>query len=220
MIKKLFVAVMCSIILLGAGSKTVEASEKDTVPVEVQIDYSSRQDNPNGTTSYNVINAEDVASQYGVSNPKEVKLTYFNREDKNVPSPRSTYLSNLIYEGEACGTQQIARASSYNSSNKTVTKTISLSGTVSNSYSTNIGGSVGISSSSISAGVGFDVTASWTQSDSTQVTLAPKESVTVYGYELFDCYSFDIINDPLFGGAEVVGYGNAFRCVGMCTIVE
>ena len=57
-------------------------------------------------------------------------------------------------------------------------------------------------------------------SDSTEVELAPGESVTVEAHTLYDIYSFDIIDDPLFGEQEIIGSGDAYHAVGFCTVVK
>lgn len=57
-------------------------------------------------------------------------------------------------------------------------------------------------------------------SDSTEVTLLPGESIEVYAYPLYDVYRFDIINNPLFGDEEKVGFGDAFECKGFCTVTS
>lgn len=223
MVKKICAVALCSFMLTASSALPVMASDTKNVeiaPVEIQVDYTSEKSNIDGTSTYDVINADEVAAFYGIDNPKEVKVTTFNKESKPIPAPRSIYINNVKAPKAACGAKEITRNSAVNNSNKTITKTITLTGGVSNTYSTSVEGGLNVEVASISAAVGFDVTDSWEMSDSTEVVLQPRETVSVTAYPLYDVYRFDVINDPIFGGPEKIGYGDAFECKGFCTVIN
>ena len=64
------------------------------------------------------------------------------------------------------------------------------------------------------------MTYSWTMSDSTQVELAPGESVTVTAFPLYDIYEFDVYRSSFWTGTTKVGSGLAYETTGFCTVVS
>ena len=95
-------------------------------------------ENADGTVTYDILNAADLAMAWGIdeSDIKEVKYVAFNRIDESHPAPRASIsIENIEGPFEACGVDLIARNSATNYTNKTITKNITLTGTVSNSYS-------------------------------------------------------------------------------------
>lgn len=225
MLKKFCVVVMCSLLFVSNLS-TASAAGTSIMPVDIQVDYGSVISSTDETITYGTLNPDEIAAYYGIDDPKEVSVTIFTGEREKAPVLAADtysvglYIDNVKGPNGACGAKEITRNGATNSSNKTVTKTITLTGTVSNTYSTSVDAGIDVEVASISSGVGFDVTDSWSMSDATQVDLEPYESVMVYAYPLYDVYSFDVINDPLFGGPEEVGYGYAYECMGFCTVVR
>lgn len=71
----------------------------------------------------------------------------------------------------------------------------------------------------ISAGVRFDVTKTWTMTDSTTVELKPGQTVTVYAKPLYAMYSFEVRFQPMFGSSTHVGFGTAGQAIGICTVI-
>ena len=136
-------------------------------------------------------------------------------------------MDNITGPYLACGTDTIVKVSAANNLDKTITKIITLTGTISNTYSQKLDEGVKIDVVKISAAVGFDVTKSWSISDSTgveleptEVDLEPGEIVTVTAMPLYDVYSYDVMKTRLFQDPIKVGYGTAYETVGFCTIVE
>ncbi|MGN6710421.1 hypothetical protein [Anaerocolumna jejuensis] len=110
-----------------------------------------------------------------------------------------------------------------NSSSKKIDKTITISGSASNTYSTSVNGGIelgGDVKASISKTVGFDVTLSTSLSDETTIhNMAPHSSVTVKAYPIYDNYSFDIMSDTILGADKRIGFGSAGKVTGMYTVV-
>jgi hypothetical protein len=91
------------------------------------------------------------------------------------------------------------------------TITLSLTRSVSNGYSAN----VGVSAQAVSAGVGFNVqyTQSVTYSNAVQVPWGQCWRITAY--DTFGIYAYDVMFNPFFGDAYRAGYGNAWNFTGI-----
>lgn len=130
---------MCTTLLITGSAPISGAAEVERVKIE--IDYNSAVSNANRITTYDVNNAVKVASHYGIENPEEVraiKVTVFERESQSIPAPRSIYINNIQGPSDYCGAKQITKNSAVNQSNKTVTKNITLTGSVANTYSQSV----------------------------------------------------------------------------------
>ena len=93
-----------------------------------------------------------------------------------------------------------------------------MTGTVSNTYSLSVESGIDVEVASISAAVGFDVTAEWSMSDSTEVDLEPGETVNVKAIPLYDIYSYDVYYSSFWTGNKKIGTGTAVETVGFCTV--
>lgn len=185
---------------------------------EIKIDYNTKQINPNGTTTYEVKNAKEIAESKNIEYNQDVKVnvTLFNdskdyQEIQNIQPKLFEKIYNIKGPYNNCGAKAITQNDAYNSSNKTVNKSIALTGGVENSFSAN----VGIKADIVSASLGFDVTKSWTMTDTTTVNLEPYERVTVVAYPLRQTYTYDI---KRFNSK--IGTGEANKITGFCTVVK
>ena len=227
--KKLCMALLCSILVLSNTEKTsafpdesLTVSENMAVP---KVDYNSVIRKDSETTTYGVLNAEEIAKAYGITDYESITVTLFNRHEDYKPlnTPLffdSIYVDNVSGPRQVCGGTKIAENSSTNFAKKTVTKTITITGTGSNTFSTNLGASFGIDANTISAGVGFDVTSSISLSDSTTAKLKYLQTLTVIEYPAYEVYEYDIMLKKFLGGTEKIGTGLAYRCTGFCTITR
>lgn len=232
MLKKSLSIIMCLAMLFVFGTSSALAENKSTETmlnmdsIEIEVDYESAQINDDGTTTYDVSNAKDVALSYGIDDAKSVKVTIFNENQNELnfmpqaASYNSIYIDNIIKSGEGCGTEEITRNTAINRKNKKIDKEITLIGTVSNEYSLNVEAGINVEVASISSAVGFNVSKTWSMSDNTIVSLEPNESVTVYAYPLYNFYQFDVMKNPLWGSAKNVGSGSAYKCKGFCTVIQ
>ena len=225
---KKFICVLLSFIMLLSlplHSYAAEDSSKiqQYESVELELDYNSAVSNADGTTTYNVLNTEELANLWGmrVDEVKEIKYVAFAKAEENFPNPRaSVFIDNVSGPNAACGVKKICENSATNNLNKNVIKDITLTGSVSNTYSLSVESGIEVEVVSISSAVGFDVTYSWTMSDSTQVELAPGESVTVTAFPLYDIYEFDVYRSSFWTGTTKVGSGLAYETTGFCTVVS
>lgn len=223
---KKLLSVLLSIIMVFSMTITSFASEvPNEVPqftmIEVELDYDNAVENADGTVTYDILNLEELASAWGInaSDIKVAKYVAINRSEESYPSPRASItIENVAGPREACGVNEVARNSAVNYLDKPITKTITLTGTVSNTYSLSVESGIDVEVASISSSVGFDVTASWSMSDSTEVDLEPGESVTVVAMPLYDIYTYDVYRYSFWTGDTKVGTGEAIETVGFCTI--
>ena len=230
-LKKILSLILLTVLLLSLATPGFANQAARQSPFKVEIDYSSAHKNANGTTTYDIVNKAEFAKAHDldVEDIKDVKVVLFNNdrvqrmEGASSVSPQSSlaqfFIDNLDGPSSACGTKKISQVSSVNNSSYTVQKDITLTGTVSNTYSLSVSGTVGITAAQISAGVGFDVTASWSMSDSTVVTLAPGQRVTVTAYPLIDIWEYDVMVSEILTGTKKVGTGTARETIGFCTTV-
>ena len=210
-----------SITTIAFASETPIAVPQHTM-IEVEIDYNSAVENVDGTVTYDILNAADLAMAWGIdeSDIKEVKYVAFNRIDESHPAPRASIsIENIEGPFEACGVDLIARNSATNYTNKTITKNITLTGTVSNSYSLSNEIGIDVEVAQISSAVGFSVTDSRSMSDSTEVVLEPGETITVDAMPLYDVYTFDVYQNSFWTGKTKVCTGAAYETVGFCTVI-
>ena len=154
-----------------------------------------------------------------------ITVILFNRHEDNKPLNTpvffdSIYVDNVGGPRQACGGTKIAENSSTNFAKKTVTKTITIIRTGSNTFLTNFGASFGIDANTISAWVGFDVTSSISLSDSTTAKLKYLQTLTVIEYPAYEVYEYDIMPKKFLGGTEKIGTGLAYRCTEFCTITR
>lgn len=225
--KKFFCAFLSLIMLLSLPIPTYAAennnADQQYASIDVELDYDSAVDNADGTTTYDVLNVDELAILWGldIEEVKEIKYVSFAETEETFPMPRaSIVIDNVSGPSEACGVKKICENSATNNSNKTVTKDITLTGSVSNTYSLSVESGIEVEVVTISSAVGFDVTYSWTMSDSTQVDLAPGESVTVTAFPLYDIYEFDVYKSSFWTGTTKVGTGTAYETTGFCTVIS
>lgn len=193
------------------------SSQGDVEPI---LDYSTARENPDGTVTYDVLNSEEVAEFLGEENAISVKYTVINQAPYEGPTPRAYELVNITYVGSMVGGLACAYDSAYNGTSTTVSKTLTLTGTVSNSNSVTMYAGGTISNVTVSAALGFDVTQSIQVSDTTTVSLPAWKTVTVTGYPRFHAYRYDIANNKGIFGYEEAGNGLAKQVYGMFTVTS
>ena len=83
--KKLCMALLCSILVLSNTEKTsafsdesLTVSENMAVP---KVDYNSVIRKDSETTTYGVLNAEEIAKAYGITDYESITVTLFNRHE-------------------------------------------------------------------------------------------------------------------------------------------
>ncbi len=141
----------------------------------------------------------------------ETIILFDNETQENLKQPRASYyiknikdLGNLWYFPN-----KILRSSTYGPGGQgTMTFTESVEAKVSTSVS--------VDASVVTAGVGFDVSESYSVSDSyTSRTLDSNERVLVEAWAYHNKKEYDIIKSPLFGSDSKVGTGSAHKPVGI-----
>lgn len=209
--------------LLSTGSVQMEQDEPQTYGVDMELDQAGARENADGTVTYTILNVEELATAWGLDADKVKEMTYTStvQAGEEFPTPRATILvDNVTGPRSACGIQKICECAATNASGHTVTQTITLEGSVSNTYTTSVESGVSVEVATISAAVGFDVTASWTMTVSAELELEPGESATVMAFPLYDLYQFDVYKKSFWGTVTEVGSGIAYHTVGFCTVVS
>lgn len=207
---------------------TISVAEASTKDVDIVVDYSEKEINPDGSITYGIVNENEVAAFFGIEDAKAVKYTTFVNETSNMIQERNLTRAIGYYTYEKTGgpwqgygPYPFAQAGASNTSNKTVTKTLEITGTVGNEYNTSMNVGFSIDPVELSGGVGFDVTSSWSISDTTNVELAPGESVIVYAYETFTTYNYDIyFTNAITGSNSIAGKAGVAQCTGFVTIIK
>ncbi|MBB1256543.1 hypothetical protein H3146_24800 [Streptomyces sp. OF3] len=111
-----------------------------------------------------------------------------------------THVTSKKYEGQRCGLDLIRQVSG----NGPQTLTLSISESVSSQWSA----SVSISAKKVTAGVGFNVTKSFTVTQGTSYSVPKGKYGSIAAYPLYDVYSFKT--------AAPSGQGWAMKPVGVC----
>ncbi|WP_053217824.1 hypothetical protein [Virgibacillus senegalensis] len=164
-------------------------------------------------------NPEEFIKEMGWEKPtpdaKLIKVVRVSSEkaDKEVEAnekivqPQGLYynIKNVRNIGQLCGTSVQARTSGTGGADGVLT--LKQTASVSNSYSAN----VGVSSGTISGGVGFDVTKSMSRETSYAVNTHGND-YQIVAYDDYQGKSFDVYN--IFGSKA--GSGTALRQVGFC----
>lgn len=237
-IKKFYAIILAFLVLFNfaSSSSIALAADKATKNFTPSLNVNEVEYLKDGSIRYPVSNLDDLADYLGIDkySIKSAEVTYFTNENNtfsNTYKPKAMplgvtigwYIDDVIGPLEAYGAISFATQTAFNRSSRVIDKTITISGSASNtsSYSVNrgieIGGDV---KATISSSVGFDVTSTVTLSDETTIKdMAPNSSVTVTAYPIYDSYNFDIMTDVLFGTDERIGFGNASEVVGMYTVV-
>lgn len=222
-----FVLVVPAFAVGTVSDENIMLSEiEHIVSVDVVVDYASAEYGENGEIYYDVINVEELASAYDIDPEKIRAMKYVAlpvEEDTYGVSParifKRTDIVNVQNIGNVCLNNIVAQQSASNHLSVPVTKSITISATMSNTYRVSVESGVDVEGSTISEAVGFDVSYSLTVSDVTEVVLQPGESVTIVATPYCEMYSFDIEQWKLFNGTKLVGSGYAYRVIGFCTTV-
>lgn len=192
----------------------------NSADVEPVLDYTSAQRHSDGTITYDVLNSEEVAEFFGEDHVISVKYTVIPQPEYEGPIPKAYELVNITYVGSMVGNLSCAYASALNLTGQTVNKTLTLSGTASNSNSVTMYAGGTISDATVSASLGFDVTYSMQISDTTTVALPAGKTVTANGYPRYHAYRYDIANNKGIFGYEEAGNGLAKQVYGMFTVTS
>jgi hypothetical protein len=223
---KKIISALLSIMMIFSMATASFASELPNeepqfIVIDMELDYDTATVNADGTVTYDILNFEELSAAWGIdaSSIKSAKYVAINQSEESYPSPQASItIENISGPREACGTKEICRNSATNRLNKPITKSITLTGTVSNTYSLSVESGIDVEVASISAAVGFDVTAEWSMSDSTEVDLEPGETVNVKAIPLYDIYSYDVYYSSFWTGNKKIGTGTAVETVGFCTV--
>ena len=212
--------------MVSADSPSALLDNGGIIPADIVIDYGSAMYGENGEIYYDILNVSELADAYDIDYDKirSTKYVVLPLEDCTYGTSvagifEQTNIVNVQYVGNVCLNSIVTQQSASNLLNTPVTKTITISATMSNTYRVSAESGVSVEVAAVSNAVGFDVTYSLTVSDSTEVTLQPGESVTIIATPYCDMYSFDIEQWKLFSGTKTVGYGYAYRVIGFCTTV-
>lgn len=219
-------SVLLSVMMVFSKTVTSFAYESPNeeplfIMIDVELDYDSAEVNADGTVTYDIVNLEELSSAWGIdaSSIKSAKYVAINQSKESYPAPQAAItIENISGPNAACGTKEICRNSATNHYSKPITKDITLTGRVSNTYSLSVESGIDVEVASISAAVGFDVTAEWSMSDSTTVDLEPGETVNVKALPLYDIYSYDVYQSSFWTGNKKIGTGKAMETVGFCTV--
>ncbi|MGP1434767.1 MAG: hypothetical protein ACTTKP_10875 [Catonella sp.] len=227
--KKLCMVLLCSILVFSNTEKASAFSDENLSVSENMVvpkaDYNSVIRKDSETTTYAVLNAEEIAKAYGITDYESITVTLFNRHEDYKPLNTpvffdSIYVDNIRGPRHSCGATKIVENSSTNFAKQNVPHTVTITGTGSNTFSTNLGASFSIDANTISAGVGFNVTSSIALSTSATASLKYLQTLTVIGYPEYEVYEYDIMHRKFWGGTEKIGTGLAYRCTGFCTITR
>ncbi|PLR78039.1 hypothetical protein CU633_07205 [Bacillus sp. V3-13] len=176
----------------------------------------------NGNKVYDVKNPEKYVKALGLEAPSPgaklvgISFSYSNPAPNSTTNPSSDfttqagtgyYLKN-IRSSEACGAQVI-RSSYYTGPS---TPTMTVTETVSASFNAN----VGVSAQVVSAGVGFNVTSTYTVSDSYSVKVPAGKTYNIRANPIFLIKNYEVWNDPWIGFDKKVGSGSAQKPIGVC----
>lgn len=111
------------------------------------------------------------------------------------------YLSDVVNHGPVAGLQPIAVNYGYGP----MELTLSVNQGVQATYSDNAGVNAGI----ISAGIGENVTSSYTVTGSSQVLVPSGEEYKLSAYPVYTYYTYQVWYNPVIGGAYQIGSGYA-----------
>ena len=224
--KKIKMLILCIVVCIAnigcvyASQNNSEDTFSANGDIEPILDYDSAQENPDGTVTYEVLNADEVAEFLGEDDAISVKYTVIVQPEYSGPVPRVYEIINVTYVGSMVGNLPCAQAEGYNATNMTISKTLTLSGIASNTNSVTMyaGGTIG--NATVSAAVGFDVTYSMQVTDSTTVSLPSRKTVKATGYPRYHAYRYDIANNKGIFGYEEAGDGIAKQVYGMYTVTS
>lgn len=120
------------------------------------------------------------------------------------------YYIQITGTGQACGDEVLRNSYYYGPA----TATMKVSESVSAKWSTN----VGISASVVNAGVGFDVTKSYTVNYSYSINVPPGYMAEIIAHPVYDVVTFDVWYDPIIGNPYKTGSGDAMKPIGVCFV--
>jgi hypothetical protein len=199
--------------LLGFQSATFAKPKEPSTPTSPQVVEKIVPENP-----------DEFIKEKGWEKPtKDAKLVEVVRVSAPAPTsdPNSTvtpmwgsglYVKKIGGERDACGTTVRARVSGVGNANGVLQLIQTV--TVSNTFSAN----ASVSAEVVSAGVGFDVSKSWTTTASYSVNTGGK-NYQIVAYDDYRLQDFEIWDDPYIGSDYKVGSGTAKRQVGFCYAV-
>ncbi|MFJ3310061.1 hypothetical protein ACIPSA_45090 [Streptomyces sp. NPDC086549] len=114
-------------------------------------------------------------------------------------------VTGATYRGEQCGTNVIQKTSGHGKTTLTMS--------VQKSVATKWSATASISAGAVSAGMGWDVTKTYTVTDQTAFSVPSGKFGTIEAYPLYDVYSFNETS-KVDGGK--LGTGRALKPVGVC----
>ena len=166
--------------MVSADSPSALLDNGGIIPADIVIDYGSAMYGENGEIYYDILNVSELADAYDIDYDKirSMKYVVLPLEDCTYGTSvagifEQTNIVNVQYMGNVCLNSIVTQQSASNLLNTPVTKTITISATMSNTYRVSAESGVSVEVTAVSNAVGFDVTYSLTVSDSTEVTLQP-----------------------------------------------
>ncbi|MGW1809596.1 hypothetical protein [Streptomyces sp. NPDC002078] len=121
--------------------------------------------------------------------------------------PRADWVkaTGRVYQGEQCGTNVIQKTSGAGKTTLTMS--------VQKSVATKWSATASISAGAVSAGMGFDVTRTYTVTDQTAFDVPKGKFGTIEAYPLYDLYGF--YESSIVDGKKI-GTGKVLKPVGVC----
>lgn len=119
------------------------------------------------------------------------------------------YITN-VRTSETCGIELLRK--SYAKGPAT------LSMTIKESVSAKWGTNTGISASTVSASLGFDVTKAYEITDSISIQVPAGKTYALAAYPMYRVYNFAVYHNPMIGSAYYAGDGWAWKPSGVCFV--
>lgn len=154
---KKIISALLSIMMIFSMATTSFASELPNeepqfIVIDMELDYDTAVVNADGTVTYDILNFEELSAAWGIdaSSIKSAKYVAINQSKDSYPSPQAAItIENISGPNAACGVKEICRNSATNRYTKPITKDITLTGTVSNTYSLSVESEIEATSTSI-----------------------------------------------------------------------
>jgi hypothetical protein len=139
-----------------------------------------------------------------------IAYTIANEKIQSEIQPKwgSGYYIKNIHPSEVCGIKVI-RSSLYKGP---ATATMTIGEAVAAQLITE----TGISAEVVSATLGFNVTKTYTVSDTYSIQVPKGRTYKITAHPVFLVYDFEVWYDPIFGSDYRVGVGNALKPIGVC----
>jgi hypothetical protein len=174
----------------------------------------------NGNKVFEITDSKKVAKYSNAKvEPQNEKLVGFAISYTNFANAKSQfgaikpkwgsgyYIKNIA-SGEVCGIEVI-RSSLYKGP---AMATMTISEAIATQFVTG----TGISAEVVSAKLGFNVTKTYTVSDTYSINVPKGKTYKIIAHPIFIAYNFEVWYDPLLGSDYQVGTGDVLKPIGVC----